>query len=254
MCRVSALPRSSRFLLLTSNRWSNRHGRVPQATFNGEVCVLRNNGHAVIGADLIIQGELRTKGDVDVLGYVTGSISAQRLTVQSGGKVYGTVRADSAEVNGVLQGTVAVRNLFHIGSGGAVTGDVHYGSLRLDTGGELSAKVKSVPPELAGDFHIAVKRGGSVTVTTEDIDAIDPDSGVDQLTFTVSNASCGYVARKGAETAPVEHFTEADLRAGQVVFVHDGSQAQRARFDVTVADESGGTSGAPKPVLVTVVG
>lgn len=215
---------------------------------------MRSTGQAVIGADLIIQGELRTKGDIDVLGYVTGSISAQRLTVQPGGRVYGTVRAESAEINGVLQGTAAVRNLFHIGGSGAVTGDVHYGSLRLDTGGELSAKVKSVPPELAGDFHIAVKRSGTVTITTEDIDAIDPDSSAEQLTFSISGIRGGHVARKGSEPAPVEHFTEADLRAGQIVFVHDGSPAQRARFDVAVMDESGSTSGSPKPVLVTVVG
>ena len=213
---------------------------------------LSSKGNAVIGEDLIIQGELRSRGDIDVLGYVTGSVIAQRLTVGHGGKVYGTVRAESAEVNGVLQGTVAVRNLIRIGSTGSVNGDVRYGQLALDQGGELSADVHNVPPELAGDFNIVVRRGRSVRITTEDLNAIDPDSGADVLVFSVARSAGGHVARASAPGKSISHFTQAELQKGEVIFVHDGGTAKDASLDVSVADQTGASSGAPKTVTVTV--
>ena len=206
----------------------------------------------MIGEDLIIQGRLESRGDIDVHGYVTGAVTAERLTVHRGGRVYGTVRAGSAEVNGELQGTVAVRNLISIGATGSVAGDVRYGQLSLAPGGDLSAVLRNVPPEIAGDMQIVVRRGRTVRITTEDLSAVDPDSPAEALTFSVTRPLGGHVARAASPAMPIERFTEKDLEDGAIVFVHDGAAA-RGSIDVVVTDQAGATSGAPRTVEVAVI-
>ncbi|MBS0244951.1 MAG: polymer-forming cytoskeletal protein, partial [Proteobacteria bacterium] len=130
---------------------------------------------AVIGSDLAILGDVRNAGEIEVLGLIKGTLSADRVIVHPGGRIIGTLNAASAEVQGWVEGRVRVKNLISIGSSGAVHGDVQYGQLALAPGGDLAAEVRNVPPELGGDFELAVRRGRSVRVTTEDINAMDPD-------------------------------------------------------------------------------
>lgn len=210
------------------------------------------NRPSVIGPDLVIKGEIRNAGDIEVRGYVEGSIVADRVTVHQGGRVFGTIRSDAVEVNGQMQGIVQVKNLIAIGSTGSVSGDVRYGQLALAPGGDLNAEVRNVPPSLAGDFDVTVRRGGSVRITTADLTALDPDSRPEDLTYRVGSPSGGHVARTGTETVAIETFSQADLATGQIVFVHDG-RTNAARFDVVVADASGADSGTPRTLNVSVI-
>ncbi len=203
----------------------------------------------IIGPDLMVKGDIRNGGVIEVRGYIEGSVAADHLIVHDGGRVFGTVRVNAADVNGMVQGTVAVRNLVNIGATGTVAGDVRYGKLALATGGNLDASVRNVPPELAGDFEIAVRRGRAVTITTADLTAIDPDNTATELTYQVSNLRGGEIRLAGSG---VTSFTDADIRAGTVAFAHDGT-ADMAGFDVQVSDKSGASSGTPRPVTVVVL-
>lgn len=203
----------------------------------------------IIGPDLVVKGDIKNGGVIEVHGYVEGSIAADHLIVHDGGRVFGTVRANAADVSGKVQGTVAVRNLINIGPTGTVAGDVRYGKLALATGGNLDASVRNVPPELAGDFEIAVRRGRSVVITPVDLTAIDPDNTASELTYQVSNARGGEL-RLSASAAT--SFTDSDIRAGTVSFAHD-AVSDRASFDVQVIDRSGASSGAPSTVTVVVL-
>ncbi len=214
---------------------------------------MTDRGNAVIGADLIIQGELRSGGNIEVLGFVTGSISAAKLTVHEGGKVHGSVRAESAQINGLLQGTVAVRNLIDIGATGSVSGDVRYGRLAMAPGAELSADMLNVPPEIGGDLSLAVRRGRSVRVTTDDLQAIDPDSAAEALIFTVTRPIGGWLAHTAEPATPIETFSQRDLARGTIYFVHDGGMTPQASIDVTVSDQAGASSGVPKTLHVAVI-
>jgi cytoskeletal protein CcmA (bactofilin family) len=209
-------------------------------------------GQAVIGADMFIKGDIRNGRHIDVLGLVDGSISAERVVVHKGGRIYGTLIANNAQVDGEVQGHVLVRQLIEIGSTGSVRGDVRYGKIAMQIGAELSADVRNVPPDIAGDLNLAVKRGQSARITTEDLTAIDPDSPKNSLSFNVSHAVNGFVAKSSAATTPIERFTQVDLESNVVMFVHDGSVGSTASFDVIVADQTGATSGAPKTVHVAV--
>lgn len=207
---------------------------------------------AVIQEDTVIKGHIRNCDRIEVRGYVEGELEAGMALVQNGGKVYGTLRADNAEIHGVLQGEVFVRHLIKIGSDGAVTGNVQYGQIAMDLGGELSAKLHNVPPEIAGDLDITVEKGKSVGITLVDLQALDPDDKAHDLTFSVTKANHGFIALSKAPKKAVNKFTQADLEAGQVLFVHDGTGGSSASFDVIVTDSKGATSGAAKTVNVNV--
>ena len=213
------------------------------------------NGHrnAVIGEDLVIRGELRNGGTVEVRGLIEGTIAAERVVIQPGGRVLGILKADSADVYGLMQGNVSVRQLLSIGGSGVVRGDVRYGQIMMAQGGELSGEMRNIPPEITGDFEVVVRRGRTVAITVSDIAAYDPDDAAGTLTFTVGRPTNGHVARTGAPRAAIERFTQAELLAGTILFAHDGNSEARASFDVVVTDKAGASSGAPRTVQVTVI-
>jgi len=206
----------------------------------------------VIGADTSLKGEVRNGGRIEVYGYMEGEVSGDLLVVQPGGRCYGTIKVESADVHGTLRGEVFVKQLITIRTGGSVTGNVQYGRLAMEMGGNLSAEVRNVPPTLAGDLDLAVDKGKSVRITLQDLTALDPDDDAQHLTFTVSRAKNGFVTLLTDPSRPVATFTQADLERGTVLFRHDGTNAANASFDVVVADHAGATSGAAQTVNVSV--
>jgi cytoskeletal protein CcmA (bactofilin family) len=207
---------------------------------------------AIIQEDTVIKGKIRNCRQMEIRGYFEGELNAEEVNVHQGGTFYGTLKSDRADVAGSVQGEVFVKNLINIRSTGAVNGQVRYGQLAMEMGADLTAELRNVPPRLSGDLDITVKRGRNVVVTTEDITAIDPDDTPDNLTYTVSKLVNGFVALLTDKGAAVDSFTQADIEAGRVLFVHDGSSGTSASFDVMVTDDSGATSGRAQTVTVHV--
>jgi cytoskeletal protein CcmA (bactofilin family) len=212
------------------------------------------NGVLIVTEDTVIRGvvELRNCRQLEVFGYLEGDVAAKSVLVHPNGRLFGKVKSDNAEIHGTLQGEVVVKHLIDIRSSGNVSGNVRYGKLALEVGGNLSAEVHNVPPTIAGDFQLEVSRGGSVPITLQDLNALDPDDNAKDLRFSISNARNGYVALASAPRKAVSAFTQVDLEARQVAFVHNGRGTEMASFDIVVADRSGATSGAPQTVRVTV--
>jgi cytoskeletal protein CcmA (bactofilin family) len=204
--------------------------------------------------DAILKGEVRNCRQVQLHGYIEGNLNTDELIVHEGGRCFGTIRAGTATVAGALQGDVFVKNLFRIKTTGDVAGNIQYGQLAMEHGAQLSAELRNVPPSLAGDFSITVRRGGSVVVTTMDLTALDPDDTPEQLIYQITTVRNGHLALTGSPGAAVYDFSQADLMAGRVVFVHDGTPAESASFDAVVADHTGATSGSAQTVNVTVAG
>jgi Ca2+-binding RTX toxin-like protein len=88
-------------------------------------------------------------------------------------------------------------------------------------------------PSLTGDLTATVTEGASVVLTTTDIGFSDPDDVASGVTFSVSYQVGGKVRVGGVDATS---FTPAQLAAGQVTFLHDGSEAATASFDLSVED------------------
>jgi cytoskeletal protein CcmA (bactofilin family) len=206
----------------------------------------------VIGEDTYLKGEVRNGGRIEVYGYIEGGIAGEHLVVKPGGRCFGTVQVEDADVHGTLQGEVFVNQLITIRSSGSVAGNVQYGRLAMELGANLSAQVRNVPPSISGDLDLTVAKGQSVRITLEDLTALDPDNDASELTFTVSKARNGFVTMTSDPARPVQTFTQADLESGTVLFRHDGTSTAKASFDVVVVDASGGSSGPAQTVNVAV--
>jgi cytoskeletal protein CcmA (bactofilin family) len=216
--------------------------------------VIGTRGVLVVREDTAIMGEIRNCQRIEIYGHVEGQIAAESILVHEGGRFYGTVKSDNADVHGTMQGDVFIKHLISIRSSGSVSGNVRYGQLALEAGGSLSAEVRNVPPTLGGDFDLTVNKGRTVTITLEDLRAFDPDDKATDLIFSVSNMKNGFVSLSRQPTEPVAKFSQADLQNGTVLFRHDGTNTQKASFDVVVADRAGASSGNTRTVQVSVSG
>ncbi len=215
-----------------------------------------NQGVLIVTEDTVIRGvtEMRNCRQLEVHGYVEGEVSARSVLVHKTGRLFGTIKTDTAEIHGTVQGDVVVKNLIDIRSSGDVSGNIKYGKLALEMGGNLSAEVRNVPPSVGGDLNLEVGKGRAVPITLQDLTALDPDDAAKDLKFTVTKASNGFVALSTSPKRPVSTFTQADLEAGRVAFMHDGTNGSAAGFDIVVADPTGATSGAARTVTVAVRG
>lgn len=212
-----------------------------------------NAGNMIVGSDAVVTAAVRNCRRLEVFGYLDGDVIAESVVVHAGGQVFGSIRAAEAEVLGTVQGHVTVKNLIAIRSTGTVTGNVRYGRLMLESGGNLSAEVKNVPPRLVGDFALAVGRGGSVKLTALDVSAVDPDDDAHELTYEVSGEKGGHLAMCEAKGERITRFSQQDVNQGRVCFVHDASAPALASFAVTVSDAAGAVAGAPRTIDVTVL-
>ena len=216
--------------------------------------MIGTRGVLVVREDTAIVGEIRNCQRIEIYGQVQGQIAAESILVHEGGHFHGTVTSDTADVHGTMQGDVFIKHLISIRSSGSVSGNVRYGQLALEAGGNLSAEVRNVPPTLGGDLGLTVGKGRTVKITLEDLRAFDPDDNATDLVFSVSNAKNGFVSLSRKPAEPVTNFSQADLQNGVVLFRHDGTNTQKASFDVVVADQAGATSGSARTVQVAVGG
>lgn len=96
----------------------------------------------VVGAGINITGEMRSCDQLVVHGTVEGSLTDCRmLTIANAGSFKGTAEADAAEIDGNFRGRMVVRGRLLIRATGKVNGEISYGEVEIERGGEVSGTV-----------------------------------------------------------------------------------------------------------------
>ena len=198
-------------------------------------------------------GQIRGGDFVEINGRVEGTIVTRRLVIGPKGQFKGSLKVDEALIQGQLRGEANVHRLLSISASGDATGRLRYGQLQVERGGHFNADAKNVPPELSGDFELVVPRGGQTTITPSDLSATDANDSATALTYTASGVLNGHLARASESDVAIQNFTQADIDAGSIVFIHNG-EGRAAGFDVIVSDDDGATAGGARPVLVRIEG
>ncbi len=98
---------------------------------------------------------------------------------------------------------------------------------------------------------LTVEPGRSVVLTGNDLSATDADNPNAGLVFTASRLGGGHFELVGTPGTAVSSFTQAQVDAGQVRFVQDGSSTVPS-YDITVSD--GSLSAGPATVRINLVG
>jgi cytoskeletal protein CcmA (bactofilin family) len=91
---------------------------------------------SIISADMTVNGNLHSLGDVQVEGAVVGDIAAAKLVIADGGTVTGNISAHDVRICGGLNGSVRA-NTVTLTATARVLGDVHHDLLTIETGGRL---------------------------------------------------------------------------------------------------------------------
>ena len=98
-------------------------------------------GRTVLAADIRLSGDLSSTGTVEILGEVSGDITAQTLIVGAEGLVKGSVSAEAVEVRGTLDGKVSCLS-FTRRSSAVVTAEVNYDILIIESGAQIDGRFK----------------------------------------------------------------------------------------------------------------
>jgi cytoskeletal protein CcmA (bactofilin family) len=98
---------------------------------------------SVIASDITIEGKIEGGGSVRIAGKFKGDVNVQGdLTIDSGAKLTGGVRADRVTIAGELEGNVEQASLVELQQTGVVLGDVMAGSLTVAAGARLRGQAE----------------------------------------------------------------------------------------------------------------
>ena len=219
-----------------------------------------------ISDSVVITGFFTGTGDFDP-GAATanltsaGSADAFLAKLNSSGNYvwsrrFGSVDSDDGygvAVDGL--GNVALTGIFR----GTVDFDPGAGTSNLSnvgsaTTGFVVKLISNSPPLLATNLGLTLAEGGTAVVTTTRLQTTDGENSAAQLTYTVAALPTHGLLKKGATTLAVNGtFTQADLDAGAISYVHDGSESTNDQFTFTVTDGIASLPSATFALTITPV-
>ena len=98
---------------------------------------------SLIAADILIEGKIEGAGSVRIAGKFKGDVNVQGdLTIESGAKLTGGVRADKVVIAGELEGNIEAASLVNLLPTGIVVGDIKAGSLTVAAGARMRGQAE----------------------------------------------------------------------------------------------------------------
>ena len=98
-----------------------------------------NGTFSLIGADVVIRGDLEASADLHVDGTVQGDITCTSLVQGESSRIEGAINAETARLSGTVKGTITVRELVILKSA-RIEGDVHYDALTIEHGASVEGR------------------------------------------------------------------------------------------------------------------
>jgi cytoskeletal protein CcmA (bactofilin family) len=103
----------------------------------------RARKESLIASDITIEGKIEGAGNVRIAGKFKGDVNVQGdLTIESGAKLTGGVRADKVTIAGELEGNIEQATRCDLQSGGSVVGDIKAGSLTVASGARMKGSAQ----------------------------------------------------------------------------------------------------------------
>ncbi|HWG79955.1 MAG TPA: polymer-forming cytoskeletal protein [Stellaceae bacterium] len=106
----------------------------------------------IVGREISLSGEITACDRLVVEGSVEANLANCRdIDIAESGLFKGSASIDDAEVRGRFEGTLNVRRRLLIRASGKVTGNVRYGQIEIECGGQISGDVQAQPMADMGD-------------------------------------------------------------------------------------------------------
>jgi cytoskeletal protein CcmA (bactofilin family) len=119
---------------------SNLHG-------NG---VSRRAAPSILSEGFRVDGDIASDGEVHIAGTLIGNLVAGKVTIGEAGSINGSVEAETAIINGALQGRLVAVNVI-LGRAAQVRADLVYCSMRIEPGAIFEGYSRRVEREDLSD-------------------------------------------------------------------------------------------------------
>ncbi|HHH46955.1 MAG TPA: polymer-forming cytoskeletal family protein [Thiotrichales bacterium] len=127
----------------------------------------RKSGHGaavttLIGAETVIEGDVRFQGGLHVDGTIRGNVLAEEgadavLILSEKGCIEGEVHVPRVILNGRVVGDVHAADQVELASRARVEGDVHYRLIEMAMGAEVNGRLVHMAEEAAGGRVVPLK-------------------------------------------------------------------------------------------------
>lgn len=124
-------------------------GAMPSAVGSVPRPPAQRGGESRIGADLVIVGNLLSKGEVQIDGEVQGDVHAVNVIVGETARITGGIVADEVIVRGTVMGSVRGKRVV-LQSSSKVEGDIFHSQLAIEQGAFFEGKSRRVDDPTAG--------------------------------------------------------------------------------------------------------
>ena len=105
---------------------------------------------SIISADLKVEGNLTSNGDIQIDGTVEGDVTSRGLTVGEGASVRGGLRAETIRVYGTVMGTLTADSVV-LAASAKVDGDITHGTLSMEAGASFAGQIKRLERPVGGE-------------------------------------------------------------------------------------------------------
>lgn len=106
----------------------------------------RRSTPSILSEGFRVDGDIACAGEIHVAGTLIGNIVAGKITIGESGSINGSVEAETAIINGALQGRLVAVNVI-LGRSAQVRADVVYCSMRIEPGAVFEGYSRRVERE-----------------------------------------------------------------------------------------------------------
>ena len=93
----------------------------------------------IIGAGTVIEGDIKSDGDVRIDGTLNGSLNIKgKLVLGTTGTVDGEAACQNADISGIITGKIKVSELLSLKATSKLTGDITTNKLSIEPGANFS--------------------------------------------------------------------------------------------------------------------
>lgn len=175
----------------------------------------------------------------------TDDVDGDPLTISASTLPGWLTLVDHGDGSATLSGTPADAE---VGANGVVL-RVSDGTAGVDQAFTITVAAVNDLPVLT-DSSLTIAQGGTVTLGLANLSATDVDDNDADLVFEVSKVEGGHFALNGDPKTAVTEFTQAQVSAGEVLFVDDGDRTAPS-FLVRVKDGAGSSAAVAAEVDFT---
>ena len=100
----------------------------------------------LIGNGTVIEGEVKSNGDIRIDGLIKGSVSSKsKVVIGTTGRIEGDIFCQNADISGTIKGKTTVTEMLFLKTSGVINGDIQTGKLVVEVGATFTGSCNMGP-------------------------------------------------------------------------------------------------------------